>query len=667
MTRLLLDATPDELRVFMAETDELLQSLEVQLVRLEQGASSPELLQEVFRAAHTIKGSAAAIGHVRMAQLTHAMETLLDKLRYGELLAGKDLLDALFSGLDVLRSLAAEVERGEIADLDVESCIEALEKLASSRPAPSADASIRPTTLAPPPGSTHHLLVEFESGAWAAVRALQMLLALDQAAEVLISRPDRSALEANIALQRLEAWLLTDQTEDELRAVIAEVPEVTVLSLLPAAVVPLAVQGSGAGGSENRALAGTATGKGARAATVRIEVSRLDKLLDLVGELLTDRARLLELERVLGERVDDYRLLGELAETTQHLGRVSDALQAEVMQARMLPIATVFSRLPRVVRDLATSQGKQVELDVSGEKTELDRTVIEEIGDPLIHLLRNAVDHGVELPAEREAAGKPVVATVRLRAQHVENYIVVEVQDDGRGVDVERLRARAVEHGILAPEAAERLSDQEALELMFAPGISTASRVTDVSGRGVGLDIVRTNVERLGGTVDVQSTSGQGSTFVLRLPLTLAILRSLLVRVAGQTYALPLGSVTESLRVPETEIRRLHRQDAMLLRGKILPILRLRALLAADEPVDLPGPNVLVVAVQVGDRPVGLVVDALLGEQEVVIKPLGSLFRQARWVSGAAILGDGTVAPIVDISSLVDELSAAAAAPAGAA
>jgi two-component system chemotaxis sensor kinase CheA len=400
---------------------------------------------------------------------------------------------------------------------------------------------------------------------------------------------------------------------------------------------------------------------------VRIEVSRLDKLLDLVGELLTDRARLLELERVLGERVDDYRLLSELAETTQHLGRVSDALQAEVMQARMLPIATVFARLPRVVRDLATSQGKQVELDVSGEKTELDRTVIEEIGDPLIHLLRNAVDHGVELPVEREAKGKPAVATVRLRAQHVENYIVVEVQDDGRGVDVGRLRARAVEHGILAPEAAERLSDHEALELMFAPGISTASRVTDISGRGVGLDIVRTNVERLGGTVDVQSTSGQGSSFVLRLPLTLAILRALLVRVAGQTYALPLGLVTESLRVPVSEIRRLHRQDAMLLRGKILPILRLRALLASDEPMDLPGPNMLVVAVQVGDRPVGLAVDALLGEQEVVIKPLGSLFRQARWVSGAAILGDGTVAPIVDIPSLVNELSVAAAAPAGAA
>jgi two-component system chemotaxis sensor kinase CheA len=327
------------------------------------------------------------------------------------------------------------------------------------------------------------------------------------------------------------------------------------------------------------------------------------------------------------------------------------------MKSRMLPIGTVFSRFPRVTRDLSTRQQKKVELSIEGQDTELDRSVIEEIGDPLVHLLRNAIDHGVELPEDRIAAGKPEIATVRLAAEHVENSIVITVEDDGRGIDPVRVKAKAVEREIITPEAAQRMSDAEAVELIFAAGFSTASSVTDISGRGVGMDIVRTNVERLGGSVEVQSRLGEGSRFYLRLPLTLAIVQALLVRVGGGIYALPLASVTETLRVPVTDIQRLQQQEAILLRGRVLPIVRLTHLFQCDSELPANPRDILVVAVKVGERQIGLAVDRLLGEQEVVIKALGDLIGDVPGLSSAAILGDGSVALIVDVPALVQRLA----------
>ena len=320
--------------------------------------------------------------------------------------------------------------------------------------------------------------------------------------------------------------------------------------------------GAGAGRRAARGAARPAT------ATVRIDVERLDRLLNLVGELVIDRTRLIGLGRALQDQLGEHQMLSEITETVFHLGRITDEMQAEVMKSRMLPIGTVFSRFPRVTRDLSTRQGKKVELVIEGQETELDRSVIEEIGDPLVHLLRNAIDHGVEVPDERVAAGKPETATVKLTAEHVESSIVITVEDNGRGIDPARIKAKALERGIISFEAAQRLSDAEAVELIFAPGFSTAAAVTDISGRGVGMDIVRTNVERLGGSVEVQSKLGEGSRFFLRLPLTLAIVQALLVRVGGGIYALPLSSVTETLRVPVAEIQKLQQQEAILLRGQ---------------------------------------------------------------------------------------------------
>ncbi len=666
-----LDATPEELQVFLAETTELLEGLDAQLVRLEADGPSEALLQEIFRAAHTIKGSGAAIGHVRMARLTHAWETLLDKLRHGELTISPALVDRFFEALDVLKVLAGEVESGEQTDVEVESLAAALEAFAAGEvavaeaPAAKAPVGIRPSTLPIPDGATHHMLLGFVPGDWTAVRALQALLALEGAADVLVSNPPRAAVEQGAVHERLEMWLRSDKSPAELRALLADVDETQVLSLqlaeeMTAAAVetdwaaPTTSREGDAKGADGVRPGGVRGGS----TTVRIDVERLDNLLNLVGELVIDRTRLLELGRALGTEIGQQPLLADLNETTLHLGRITDELQAEVMKSRMLPIGTVFSRFPRVVRDLAARQSKRVELVVEGQETELDRSVIEVIGDPLVHLLRNAIDHGVEAPADRRARGKPETARVRLAAEAVENSIVIIVEDDGAGIDAERVRQKAIERGTLTAEAAARLSESETAELIFAPGFSTAKEVSDISGRGVGLDIVRTNVERLGGSVEVHTTRGQGTRFVLRLPLTLAIVQALLVRVAGDIHALPLSSVTETLRVPLREIQRMHRQEAILLRGRVLPLVRLSAVFGAADGAGANGKDALVVAVRVGDRQIGLMVDALLGEQEIVIKALGPVIGQVPGISSAAILGDGTVALIVDVPGLIQQVAA---------
>lgn len=657
-----LDATPEELQVFLAETEELLQGLDEHLVRLEQTGASPDLLQEIFRAAHTIKGSSAAIGHERMARLTHAMETLLDRLRNGELEPAGGLVDLLLETLDALRVLADEVQRGEATDLDIGQLVASLEAWGQAAPGQPSRPVVRPTSSDQPTEATHHIVLAFEPGPWASVRALQVLIALEEVADVLATNPTRAAIERQEVHERMEAWLRCDAGVEEVRRALQDVPEVTVLRLQDAEEVQAALGFDAAAGdrtvgppesAEGRKTAESRGGnvRGA-AATVRVDVERLDNLLNLVGELVIDRTRLVELGRALREQLGEHRLLSELTETTLHLGRVTDELQAEVMKSRMLPIATIFSRFPRVVRDIATRQGKRVDLVIEGQDTEVDRTVIEVIGDPLVHLLRNAIDHGVERPEERAAAGKSAMARVRLSAEHIENSIVIVVEDDGRGIDPARIRARAVERGLLSQEAAARLSDGEVLELIFAPGFSTAEQVSDISGRGVGMDIVRTNVERLGGSVEVFSTLGQGTRFVLRLPLTLAILQALLVQVAGGVYAIPLNAVTETLRVPRRQVQTIRGQEAILLRGRVLPVVRL-ATVFGWERAEHGRPNLLIVAAHVGERQLGLVVDALLGEQEVVIKALGPVIGEVPGISSAAILGDGTVALIVDVPGLL--------------
>lgn len=385
--------------------------------------------------------------------------------------------------------------------------------------------------------------------------------------------------------------------------------------------------------------------------TVRIDVERLDELMNLVGELVLGRNRLTQIVSGIVERFEGESLARELMDTIAQVDYLTSELQAVVMRARMMPIAKVFSKFPRIVRDLSRDLNKEVELLIYGEETEVDKSVIESIHDPLVHLIRNAIDHGIETPQERKAVGKPEKGKVILRAEHEGNFIVITVEDDGRGIDPERVRRKAVEKKIITEQEASSISDRDALNLIFLPGFSTASKVTNVSGRGVGLDVVKANITKLNGMIDVQSTLGQGTKFILKLPLTLAIIQGLLVDVCGEIFIIPLSSVIEVVRIPRSQVHSIKGREIIRLRDSVLPLVRLADIFNLSSNGDFKE-NLYVVVVGLAEKKLGIVVDGLVGQKEVVIKSLGSYLNNVRGIAGATILGDGTVRMIVDVAQI---------------
>jgi two-component system chemotaxis sensor kinase CheA len=385
--------------------------------------------------------------------------------------------------------------------------------------------------------------------------------------------------------------------------------------------------------------------------TVRIDVERLDELMNLVGELVLGRNRLTQIVSGIVERFEGESLARELMDTIAQVDYLTSELQAVVMRARMMPIAKVFSKFPRIVRDLSRDLNKEVELLIYGEETEVDKSVIESIHDPLVHLIRNAIDHGIETPHERKAVGKPEKGKVILRAEHEGNFIVITVEDDGRGIDPERVRRKAVERKIITEQEASSISDRDALNLIFLPGFSTASKVTNVSGRGVGLDVVKANITKLNGMIDVQSTLGQGTKFILKLPLTLAIIQGLLVDVCGEIFIIPLSSVIEVVRIPRSQVHSIKGREIIRLRDSVLPLVRLADIFNLSSNGDFKE-NLYVVVVGLAEKKLGIVVDGLVGQKEVVIKSLGSYLNNVRGIAGATILGDGTVRMIVDVAQI---------------
>lgn len=699
------DATDGDLALFLEEATEQIRTLSDGLLRLERDASDPQLIQAMFRAAHTLKGSSATIGHERMARLTHAMESVLDAIRKGRLPVGVTVIDTLLAGVDALTALNEEVVTRAESDVDVEALIAHLQAVGV------AEAGHRPAAAgaAAESGAFWVEVAIDPRSDWPAVRAYQALMELAALGTVLRSWPSEEELQSGQSGYTLRALVTTNRDAAALQAAAAGVSDIAsvvvhpedgvgadgwetagqrpdpVEQLVAAPQPPHGPDGTGPGFSRGAGVHdrngaggerdGGRTGVAAR--MVRVDIARLDEMLNLVGELVIDRGRLAQLVRDLSGRLAGDPALESLAEIAQHLARVSDDLQAQVMLSRLLPIEHVFSRFPRVVRDLARKSGKQVRLLIEGEQTGLDRSVIDAIADPLLHLLRNALDHGVETPEERRAAGKSPEATVLLSARHEENSIVIEVTDDGRGVDPRRVRESAVRKGLLAAEAAARLSDEEAIALVFAPGFSTAEQVTDVSGRGVGMDIVRTNIEKIGGSVHVQTHVGEGTTFVIKLPLTLAIIRALLVRAREAVFTIPLSSVQETLRVRPEAIRTVHRREVVPVRGQALPLVHLADVFSGPGPARaIPGAGIptdsgerglkgerwwYVVVVRSGRTDLGLVVDGLIGEQEVVIKSIGGALGEVDGIAGATILGDGRVSLIVDVPKVVERLAARAA------
>lgn len=711
------------LGVFLDEANEQLAILEQDLLELETG-TTPELLQDIFRAAHTLKGSSRAMGFMSMGELTHAMEDIFDRLRNNALTVTKPIVDALFEALDLLKKQVEEVAARAEPETDSAELTARLRAMIEDDPCASGKTSssrMGHQKSAASPFRHDELSLTALAAAMEAkqagenifvltirladdcvmksVRALMVMQSLQSIGSVLAATPGEEQIENEEFGLEFGITLATARSAEEVEQVTkatSEVADVRVESLeispaesfshtlaepptekpvcqkTSAEAVDIPTKTSAVCGVSGdvqldtdariKSSKNTITSTPASVSqTVRVNVVRLDNLLNLVGELVIDQTRIAQVAGELDRKYGGEPLLDSLAEATAHFGRISSMLQAEIMKARMLPIDNLFNRFPRMMRDLGQKLGKEMEFIIEGRETELDRSVIEVIGDPLIHLLRNSVDHGLEMPEERVRAGKPRKGNVWLRARHEENFIVIEIEDDGRGIDPNKLRAKAVENGMMTPDVAARLTDKEALNLIFASGFSTAETVSEVSGRGVGMDIVKSNLTQFGALIEVESHVGQGTRFTIKLPLTLAIIRGLLVKVAMGVYVIPIASVVETLKVSEQDIHLINGREVILQRGKTLPLVRLQQLFqctlqksaaggSEDKAVDW---THYIVVVRAGERRVGLIVDSLLGDQEIVIKSLGKFVGDMRGLSGATILGDGRIALIVDVNGLL--------------
>lgn len=692
MVDLAADVTPEELQVFLHDTDEQLQLLDEDIVKLENEADNQQLLQEIFRAAHTIKGSSAVLGYDMMAELTHAMENILDKLRHGTLSVTTEIADALLNALDHLRILRDNLTSEKEADIDVTAAIAKLEQLASTKPKkrrarkskssqPSDPARIPLTAEArkrlqeafSAGDKAYQIAVEVDDESdWAAVRFFQVLTELSEKGHVVASVPTREDIEAEQVEFNLELVFATLLEAEEIREVLETVPDIVRIQVDPfnPSHVPSHPSETkdgddavGAAGEIIESASREAPSKeGAKAEsheavkvseTVRIDVERLDSLMNQIGELVVARTAFTRIGNILASRYKDDDDVMALSRTITNVTKIVDDLQLDITEARMMPVGTVFSRFPRMIRDLAQKAGKQIDFVMEGQDTGIDRSVIEHIRDPLVHLLRNAVDHGIESPQDRKTAGKPARATIRLAASHDQSHIVITVSDDGKGIDGAVIRQTAVKKGIITSEQAARMDDSEAIDLIFEAGMSTAEMVTDVSGRGVGMDIVKQNIEAFNGHISVETRLGRGTTFTLRLPLTLATIQGLLITSAGVTYAIPLLAVSETLRLEPAEIQTVTRKEVIRLRDRVVPLLHMGEVLGAEKRQDEPAKLLNVVVVKTGERMVGLTVDSFREPQEVVVKSLGGFIGDVKGIAGASILGTGEVALILDVPSLI--------------
>jgi two-component system chemotaxis sensor kinase CheA len=679
---LVFDLEPGDDRLFADESLEQIEHIELGLLELERGKADPATLNEVFRAAHTLKGSAATIGHSRMAALTHAMEDIFGGLRGGTIVSVRPFADLLLSTLDVLRALVDEVFVGHTLTDHPDELTERLRAaLEATTGAPVAAASASPVANgaadAPPVAGISSMLVRLFAEAsvgdepcwlitakidptceWSAVRLLQLLMVATESDRLRNSVPSLAEIEAG-APELMLVMLVAGQVD--------EVDELVRRMRTIDDVIEISSRRSRESRSDDSTEAFESLRDRPRALqqTIRIDVGRLDELMNLVGELVVQKTRLqLQAGRLVSTLGADNPVAREAEEGAQQFSRIATQLQDQVTGLRMLPIDSVFSRFPRVVRDVAAKLGKDVALVVDGKETELDRSVLEEVGDPIGHLVRNALAHGIEPPEVRLAAGKTADGRINLSARHADGMIVIAVEDDGAGMDPAMLRRKAIEKGLLTAEIANGLTEEDALKIIFTPGFSTAPEISDVAGRGVGMDVVRTNIERLGGRVDVASVVGVGTRISLSLPLTLAIVRAMLVRSADRVWALPLIGVVETLRVTPESISWVQGRPVILLRDRVIPIEVIDSALGDPARALVAGPRgfINIVIVRSREHELGLAVDAFVGEQEIVLKSMTTFATRLVGISGGTVLADGTVALVVDIGAVLERTAGVEAA-----
>lgn len=673
--------------MFLEESREHLQTLNSCVLELENDPSNLGLLDEIFRSAHTIKGMSATMGFTIVAELTHEMENILDLLRKEKLKANESILDTLFKCIDTLEQLVEAIASGNDSSVDIKPLVSKLSKMAKGEDDGGAVTVLAAATVTQPePDITDGSKLTFDATETTVIqaarnqglcafevqvtlregcllksaRAYMVMNALDELGEVIKSIPCADDLEKENFGQSFTAIILAEVEPEKIEHSLLSISEVDNVAILPinlesepaktvassVAAQPEQKTNDGAPNAQTDNSVPAATDKRAKGGqSVRVDIDKLDSLLNLVGELVINKTRL--------EQIGLSHKLTDLVETIEQMDRVTTDLQTVVMKVRMVPVGQVFNRFPRMVRDLSRDLHKEINLIIQGEETELDRTVIDEIGDPLVHLLRNAIDHGVENPNDRRAKGKNPVGEIRLIARHEGNNVIIMVEDDGGGINPEIVKQKAKEKGLITHAEADKMDNTEAVRLVFLPGFSTAQTVTDVSGRGVGMDAVKTKIESLGGMVDVETKINEGSRFTIRLPLTLAIIQALLVNVREEIYAIPLGSIDSTINITPGDIKTIQNQEVILLRGQIIPIIRLANRLNIPNAADANQDELFVVVVHMGDQRAGVIVDNLIGQQEIVIKSLGKLLAGIKVIAGATILGNGQVALILDVGSLL--------------
>ncbi len=588
-----LDEMETIIKEFMVEAKEIVGGLDSNLVKLEKDPGNLNLLNEIFRGAHTLKGAAGFLGFNELMRLTHKMEDVLNKLRKGELAVTPDGMDILLESIDVLKLTLNDIIDRQQGRTDTAGIIARLESMLNP--------AVKET---PPTGSAAETAPANES----------------QAAE---SKPPASASGPP------QSSAKTSETAGHGEKSAPNKPTATVAATTR---------------QKDYSIKGEST--------IRVDVKRLDNLVNMVGELVLGRNALIQQLGVFQAKMEGQPEIEQLSQVATQLNFITTELHTAIMKIRMLPVGNVFSKFPRMVRDLSRDLGKQIDLLITGEETELDKSVLEELSDPLIHLIRNSIDHGIETPEERTRKGKSAKGIIKLSAYQEGNNIVIEVIDDGRGMDIEAIKKKAIERNLVSQEEAAKLSEKELLSFIFLPGFSTAKKTTDISGRGVGMDVVRTNIEKLKGTIDLATKLGEGSKVTIRLPLTLAIVQGLLVSCGKEIFAIPLSSVLETVVVTADQIKYVNRRPVVRLRDTILPIVDLMELLFNNPPRERHQINVVVVGL--AERKLGVVVDSLLGQEEVVIKAIGEYLGHVRGIAGATIMGDGRVRLIIDLAGLFD-------------
>lgn len=666
------------LDVFLDESKEHLGNLNQKLLDLEKNPQDIPALNEIFRAAHTLKGMSSTMGFISLADLTHHMENVLVDLKEGILKVNSHVVDILFQCFDNLQLMIEQIEAGQVPQADNKDLISKLENIKSGtnnespskekqKPGEKAvfkeekiqglDTSFEfndyDLTVFQEAASRDFLVYYIKIGVspeclMKAVRAFMVYKAIEEDDEIIKSIPSTQDLDDGKFDSGFELFVISKNSKENILEKINKISEIEVLDIQNIDVDLLKVSQADTNNKveteEEMGNQDIAVKKAPKLKqTVRVDIDRLDNLMNLVGELVMHKGRL--------EQIGANQKINELDDTIEQIDRISTDLQSVVMKVRMVPIEQVFNRFPRMVRDLAKDLKKEVDFIIEGKETELDRTVIDEIGDPLVHLLRNSIDHGIETSQEREQKGKDRQGTVILKARHEGNNVYIEVEDDGGGIHHNKIIEKAIEKNLITAKDAEQLSREEATDLLFLPGFSTASNVTDVSGRGVGLDVVKNKIESLNGEIYIDSTPGKGTKFRIKLPLTLAIIQALMVAVQEEIYAIPLSSVDETTMITKEDIKMIQNQEVIMLRGNVLPLFRLTELLEVSGETNDEG-DMYVVVVRKADRQIGLVLDTLIGQQEIVIKSLGRLLAGIPGIAGAIVAGDGNVRLILDITTL---------------